>query len=176
MPFCRGCAAVGGVRQRYILAGIRPIIPVNSSCSFVYLRTRSLLSFPSSSFSSVSHLHTNTVSTTKLRQSLSRFSFKLASTQQTRDHIGHSHSRDASHHHHHDNTYLISKNRTDAGVRITRIGLYVNLFMAISKGIGGWYFNSQALVCSLEVLVLSFLCAASLVYGLSSVLMQRMEA
>ncbi|KAL8923727.1 MAG: hypothetical protein Q9208_004479 [Pyrenodesmia sp. 3 TL-2023] len=56
-------------------------------------------------------------------------------------HAGHSHS-----HHHHDNTYLTSTNKKDAGVRITRIGLYVNLLMAICKGAGGYVFNSQALV------------------------------
>ncbi|KAF1958656.1 hypothetical protein CC80DRAFT_514724 [Byssothecium circinans] len=61
---------------------------------------------------------------------------------QTRTHAGHSHG----HHHHHDNAYLVSKNKNDAGVRITRIGLYVNLGMAISKGAGGYVFNSQALV------------------------------
>ncbi|OAL05675.1 hypothetical protein IQ06DRAFT_211016 [Phaeosphaeriaceae sp. SRC1lsM3a] len=59
---------------------------------------------------------------------------------QTRSHAGHSH-----HHHHHDNTFLLSKNKSDAGVRITRIGLYVNLGMAVSKGVGGYVFNSQAL-------------------------------
>jgi hypothetical protein len=56
---------------------------------------------------------------------------------QTRSHAGH------SHHHHHDNTFLLSKNKNDAGVRITRIGLYVNLGMAVSKGFGGYVFNSQ---------------------------------
>ena len=55
---------------------------------------------------------------------------------QTRGHAGH-------HHHAHDNTYLVSTNKKDAGVRITRIGLYVNLGMAIGKGIGGYVFNSQ---------------------------------
>ncbi|KAH8155699.1 uncharacterized protein LAJ45_00709 [Morchella importuna] len=65
----------------------------------------------------------------------------MASSQQ-RDHGGHSHG----HHHHHDNTYLTSKNKADAGVRITRLGLYTNVGMAIGKGIGGWYFNSQALI------------------------------
>lgn len=59
---------------------------------------------------------------------------------QSRLHSGHSHS------HTHDNTYLTSTNKKDAGVRITRLGLYVNLGMAVSKGIGGYYFNSQALV------------------------------
>lgn len=66
----------------------------------------------------------------------------MTSTVQTRLHGGHSHS----HSHQHDNTYLTSRNKKDAGVRITRIGLYVNLVMAIGKGIGGYYFNSQALV------------------------------
>ncbi|KAK3942391.1 putative xylulose kinase [Diplogelasinospora grovesii] len=55
-------------------------------------------------------------------------------TQQTRGHGGHSHS----HHHHHDNN--------DAGVRITRIGLYSNLGMAIAKGVGGYVFNSQSMI------------------------------
>ncbi|MCJ1286653.1 hypothetical protein MMC26_005999 [Xylographa opegraphella] len=59
---------------------------------------------------------------------------------QSREHSGHSHS------HNHDNSYLISTNKKDAGVRITRVGLYVNLGMAVSKGIGGYFFNSQALV------------------------------
>lgn len=61
-------------------------------------------------------------------------------TTQTRSHAGH------SHHHHHDNTYLVSKNKNDAGVRITRIGLYSNLGMAIAKGAGGYMFNSQAMI------------------------------
>ncbi|OAG10474.1 uncharacterized protein CC84DRAFT_1184501 [Paraphaeosphaeria sporulosa] len=65
----------------------------------------------------------------------------MSATQtQTRSHGGH------SHHHHHDNTYLVSKNKNDAGVRITRIGLYVNLGMAVGKGVGGYVFHSQALV------------------------------
>ncbi|KAL3428121.1 cation efflux family protein [Phlyctema vagabunda] len=59
---------------------------------------------------------------------------------QTRSHAGH------SHHHHHDNTYLTSKNKNDAGVRITRIGLYSNLGMAIAKGVGGYAFNSQSMI------------------------------
>ncbi|KAL9103960.1 MAG: hypothetical protein Q9187_008952, partial [Circinaria calcarea] len=63
----------------------------------------------------------------------------MSSTTQTRSHSGHSHS-------HHGNVYLTSTNKKDAGVRITRLGLYVNFAMAISKGIGGYYFNSQALV------------------------------
>lgn len=67
-----------------------------------------------------------------------------ASLVQTRSHMGgHSHSH-GHHHHQHDNTYLTSTNRSDPGVRITRIGLYVNLGMAIAKGAGGIVFNSQA--------------------------------
>ena len=56
---------------------------------------------------------------------------------------GHGHH---GHHHHHDNTYLTSKNKNDPGVRITRIGLYSNLGMAVVKGAGGYAFGSQALV------------------------------
>lgn len=61
---------------------------------------------------------------------------------QSRSHSHHGHGH--GHHHHHDNTYLTSKNKSDPGVRITRIGLYVNLGMAIAKGAGGYVFNSQA--------------------------------
>lgn len=56
---------------------------------------------------------------------------------QARAHAGHSHN--------HDNTYLTSTNKADAGVRITKIGLYVNLGMAICKGLGGYYFHSQGM-------------------------------
>ncbi|KAL8823519.1 MAG: hypothetical protein Q9191_005781 [Dirinaria sp. TL-2023a] len=67
------------------------------------------------------------------------------SSEQSRQHSGHSHGG-GHHHHHHDNTYLTSANKKDAGVRITRIGLYVNLVMAVGKGFGGWLFHSHALV------------------------------
>lgn len=59
---------------------------------------------------------------------------------------GHSHSHGFGHHHHHDNTYLTSSNKSDPGVRITRIGLLCNLGMAIAKFVGGWAFNSKAMV------------------------------
>ncbi|KAL2129421.1 hypothetical protein VTI74DRAFT_7815 [Chaetomium olivicolor] len=65
-------------------------------------------------------------------------------THQTRGHAGHSHH--GHHHHHHDNVYLTSQNKNDAGVRITRIGLYSNLGMAIAKGAGGYAFNSQSMI------------------------------
>ena len=65
---------------------------------------------------------------------------------QIRTHAGHSHN--------HDNSYLTSTNKSDAGVRITRIGLFVNLGMAIGKGLGGYYFHSQGMYgsrCTLRV-------------------------
>ncbi|KAK3375357.1 cation efflux family-domain-containing protein [Podospora didyma] len=80
---------------------------------------------------------------TTLRPSNAKILAAMAT--QTRAHSGHSHSH-AHHHHHHDNVYLTSQNKKDAGVRITRIGLYSNLGMAIAKGAGGYYFNSQSMV------------------------------
>ncbi|KAL8910826.1 MAG: hypothetical protein Q9171_003915 [Xanthocarpia ochracea] len=68
----------------------------------------------------------------------------MTSLTHNRLHAGHSHSH--GQHHHHDNTYLTSTNKKNAGVRITRIGLYVNLLMAVCKGTAGYVFNSQALV------------------------------
>ncbi|KAK5088164.1 mitochondrial metal transporter [Lithohypha guttulata] len=82
---------------------------------------------------------------------------------QARGHAGHSHR-------HHDNTYLTSTNKNDAGVRITRIGLFVNLAMAVGKGVGGWVFNSQALVAdafhSLTDLVSDFMTLATISWSL----------
>lgn len=63
---------------------------------------------------------------------------------QKREHGGHSHGP-GHHHHHHDNTYLVSANKNDPGVRITRIGLISNLGMAIAKFVGGYTFNSRAM-------------------------------
>ncbi|TLD32491.1 Mitochondrial metal transporter 2 [Venturia nashicola] len=81
---------------------------------------------------------------------------------QNRAHAGHSHN--------HDNTYLTSTNKADAGVRITRIGLFVNLGMAIGKGLGGYYFHSQALsadaVHSLTDLVSDFMTLATVAWAL----------
>ncbi|KAI0024816.1 cation efflux family-domain-containing protein [Xylariomycetidae sp. FL0641] len=68
----------------------------------------------------------------------------MASVTQTRQHGGHGHKH--GHGHHHDNVYLTSQNKNDAGVRITRIGLYSNLGMAIAKGVGGYMFNSKAMI------------------------------
>ncbi|PHH82353.1 hypothetical protein CDD82_6255 [Ophiocordyceps australis] len=47
---------------------------------------------------------------------------------------------------HHDNAYLVSANKNDSGVRITRIGLLANLSMAVAKFVGGWTFNSKSMV------------------------------
>jgi len=58
----------------------------------------------------------------------------------------HSHGGHGHGHHHHDNVYLTSTDKNDAGVRITRIGLFSNLGMAIAKGAGGYMFNSQAMI------------------------------
>lgn len=105
--------------------------------------------FPPSSLHSLhTHAKSSAVNPSRVLITLSRNGRRpslfalMTSTVQTRLHGGHSHS----HSHQHDNTYLTSTNKKDAGVRITRIGLYVNLVMAIGKGIGGYYFNSQALV------------------------------
>ena len=65
----------------------------------------------------------------------------MGAQNQIRSHSGH-HGHHG-HHHNHDTTYLTSSNKQDAAVRITRIGLYVNLAMAIGKGIGGYVFHSQ---------------------------------
>lgn len=75
----------------------------------------------------------------------------LMTSTQTRNHAGHGHGHShghghGHHHHHHDNVYLTARNKSDPGVRITRIGLLSNLGMAIGKGIGGYMFHSQALV------------------------------
>ena len=89
----------------------------------------------------------------------------MRSTTLARSHSGHSHQ-----HHHHDNTYLVSTDKKDAGVRITRIGLYVNFCMAIGKGLGGYFLNSQSLLAdafhSLTDLVSDFLTLATVSWSL----------
>jgi cation diffusion facilitator family transporter len=65
---------------------------------------------------------------------------------QSRSHGHHGHGHGLGHHHHHDTTYLVSSNKKDAGVRITRIGLYSNLAMAVAKGVGGYAFHSQSMI------------------------------
>lgn len=84
----------------------------------------------------------------------------------SRAHSGHTHS----HSHSHENVYLTSTNKKDAGVRITRIGLFVNLGMAVGKGIGGYIFHSQALVAdafhALTDLVSDFMTLATVSWSL----------
>lgn len=89
----------------------------------------------------------------------------LASTAQNRGHAGHSHKG-----HSHDTTYLTSTNKNDPAVRITRIGLVINLGMAAVKGIGGYVFNSRALMAdafhSLTDLVSDFMTLATISWSL----------
>ncbi|KAL7963889.1 cation efflux family domain-containing protein [Trichoderma compactum] len=83
--------------------------------------------------------------------------FIMGAARQARDQHNHDHDHDHDHdhghghglfghHHHHDNTFLMSTDKNDPGVRITRIGLLSNLSMAIAKFIGGWAFNSKAMI------------------------------
>lgn len=57
-------------------------------------------------------------------------------------------------------------------MRITRIGLYVNFLMALGKGIGGYFLNSQSLIAdafhSLTDLVSDFLTLATVAWSLKS--------
>ena len=88
----------------------------------------------------LTNLTANKSSLSYLRRSI-HVNMSLSTTRvQKRDHSGHHHHH---HHHHHDNTYLISENKKDAAVRITRIGLFINLAMAFGKGLGGYAFHSQ---------------------------------
>ena len=134
----------------------------SSSASCLFLRHRYF--GPNCCYNSVGHLYI-------LRHSLGKTYRRgelvaMTSLTQTRPHGSHGHS----HSHHHDNTYLTSANKKDAGVRITRIGLYVNLAMAVGKGIGGYYFHSQALVAdafhSLTDLVSDFMTLGTVSWSL----------
>lgn len=59
----------------------------------------------------------------------------------------HSHEHSLFHSHSHQHNELLSKGfLTNPAVRITWIGLIVNVIMAGAKGLGGVYFHSQALV------------------------------
>lgn len=139
---------------RRISNGVRSVRPVTFDHLRLSLRTRQLQQYRVLQTHAFKYLNLNTLQNIYIPlQPLSKFrsvnnSFNprrrqamAALTQtQTRSHGGH------SHHHHHDNTYLTSKNKNDAGVRITRIGLYSNLGMAIAKGVGGYAFNSQSMI------------------------------
>lgn len=65
----------------------------------------------------------------------------------THSHDGHLHSMLSHlHSHHQPNELLTGGVLSNPAVRITWIGLLVNVGMAASKGVGGVYFHSQALV------------------------------
>ncbi|KAK9322425.1 cation efflux family-domain-containing protein [Lipomyces orientalis] len=87
----------------------------------------------------------------------------------------HSHSIFHSHSHTHDSSLLLSDDVTDPGVRITRIGLWVNLGMAVAKGIGGYVFNSKALIAD-AAHALSDLLSDFLTLGTVSVALKRPTA
>ncbi|KAK9340369.1 cation efflux family-domain-containing protein [Lipomyces starkeyi] len=89
----------------------------------------------------------------------------------TAEHL-HSHSIFHSHSHTHDSSLLLSEDVTDPGVRITRIGLWVNLGMAVAKGIGGYIFNSKALMAD-AAHALSDLLSDFLTLGTVSVALKR---
>lgn len=108
------------------------------------------------------------IQTTSPLSAMSATSTLLQPRVQIRAHAGHSHGH--GHGHSHDTTYLTSKNRNDAGVKITRIGLFVNLGMAIGKGVGGYVFHSQALIAdgfhALTDLVSDFMTLATISWSL----------
>ena len=137
----------------------------SSSSSFISFHIRAFTAkSPSSSFPPFSAIRCSGVLIKTLSNGRRhQLCAVMTSTVQTRLHAGHSHS-------HHDNSYLTSSNKNDSGVRITRIGLYVNLVMAVGKGIGGYYFNSQALVAdafhSLTDLVSDFMTLGTVSWSL----------
>lgn len=59
---------------------------------------------------------------------------------------GHGHGHGHGHHHHHgtDPSLLLSKDKSDAAVRITRLGLLLNVVLAVGKGFAGYYWNSKS--------------------------------
>ncbi|KAL0264652.1 mitochondrial metal transporter [Diplodia seriata] len=71
------------------------------------------------------------------------------SATQTREHMGHSHGHGHGHGHHHHGTdpaLLLSSDKNDAAVRITRLGLLLNVVLAVGKGFAGYYWNSKMLI------------------------------
>ncbi|CAL3964727.1 unnamed protein product [Diplocarpon coronariae] len=128
-------------QQQFRVLQTAALVLLSVSPSSISIATRTLPRHPFPNFQSFSHLSSR--NRNRNRNLISRHTPMAAlTTTQTRARAGHSHS----HHHHHDNTFLTSKNKNDAGVRITRIGLYSNLGMAIAKGVGGYAFNSQSMI------------------------------
>ncbi|KAH9884460.1 cation efflux family-domain-containing protein [Xylariomycetidae sp. FL2044] len=149
----------GSLRQRvagpgFPWPGLRPLRTTTTQLEKFLLRTHQPLQsrvFQTStnprSLHKNSSLRSASTSTSHLAyvgEHLSKLVVTMGSTTQTRSHSGGKHNH--SHHHHHDNVYLTSGNKNDAGVRITRLGLYSNLGMAVAKGIGGYMFNSKAMI------------------------------
>lgn len=64
----------------------------------------------------------------------------MTTSSRIRYQVGHIHSHQ---YRGHTNTLLLPKDKKDDGLRITEIGLYVNLSMVITKGLGGYVFNSR---------------------------------
>ena len=160
MPLPRGFCVR---RQRGVISV--PCRVLAAPCSFQRSTSHvSILGLPSFSASSATTLHTLTFTRPLDRKTCHSQAPFMASLTQHRHHGGHSHT--------HDNTYLTSTNKKDAGVRITRIGLYVNFMMAIGKGLGGFFLNSQSLLAdafhSLTDLVSDFLTLATVAWSLKT--------
>lgn len=84
-------------------------------------------------------------------------------------HVTHSHSHSHSHSHH-DSVFLVEKGGLkNPALRITWIGLLVNVGIAVGKGVGGVVFHSQALLAdsvhALSDLVSDFLTLATVTLG-----------
>ncbi|KAJ9634059.1 mitochondrial metal transporter [Coniosporium tulheliwenetii] len=62
----------------------------------------------------------------------------MVSVTQKREHAGHDH-------HHHDNVYLLLTDKNDPAARVTLLGLYSNIAIAIMKWVGGYYTHSHSL-------------------------------
>ncbi|KAK9471014.1 uncharacterized protein V1510DRAFT_421397 [Dipodascopsis tothii] len=101
--------------------------------------------------------------------------FSVAARVRAPDDHGHSHSIFHSHSHGSENAVLLTGDKNSPAVRITRIGLFVNLSMVIAKGFGGYVFASQALLAD-AVHALSDLLADFLTLGTVSIALQRPSA
>jgi hypothetical protein len=144
MPFC--CSFTSGV------SSLRPVAPLRLNtqtlrthhkhqCSILQSAALQTYTRPIPSRVHVAYLRSITKFHSSVKTLTPRYPAMATVTKtQTRSHGGH------SHHHHHDNSFLTSTNKQDPGVRITRIGLYSNLGMALAKGVGGYAFNSQAMI------------------------------
>lgn len=124
-------------------------IPLYQSTTFLDATRRQLIDRSPSLVSKRLFSLTPTVST-KLSKSTSKMDAEHSKSEtHTHSHEEHGSLFGHSHAHHQPNELLQTSAKsflTNPAVRITWIGLLVNVAMAISKGIGGVYFHSQALV------------------------------